>query len=202
MVMGHYATALIPWAYQSNRNLAPFWFILLATQILDFIMIGLVLIGVETIEPSAFLDASFKEMAVDMTYSHDILPVIVLTTVFSGLTYAMFRSGRLALIVAGLLLLHEAMDLLVGFEHFWFGIPSNPEEAGAFGFGLYNSHPFLGILFEAVICIGLLVWYTKKRAEQGQALSRQSSVTLWCVLVGFTGFLLLMANQSLRSLFF
>jgi len=32
MVMGHYATALIPYAYESNRKLAPFWFFLLATQ--------------------------------------------------------------------------------------------------------------------------------------------------------------------------
>ncbi len=34
MVMGHYATALIPYAYDSNRKLAPFWFFLLATQAL------------------------------------------------------------------------------------------------------------------------------------------------------------------------
>jgi len=200
MVMGHYATALIPYAYDSNRKLAPFWFFLLATQVLDFIMVALVLVGVESIEPSGIFDTSFRHMVVDMTYSHDIAPVLFWSLLFAVITGVVFKSLRLAAIVLGLVLLHESMDLLVGFEHFWFGAPES-EDAAVFGFGLYNKAPVLGILVEVAICAGLIVWYVKKRASFGKPISVFSQRLLWGVLVGSTLALLAMANQSLASWF-
>ena len=88
---------------------------------------------------------------------------------------------------------------MVGFEHFWFG---QPESAGApvFGLGLYNKAPVVGILMEAVICAGLIVWYAKKRAVVGKPVPVFSQRLLWTVLVGSTLALLAMANQSLASL--
>ncbi|MEP1471583.1 MAG: hypothetical protein ABJK25_11470 [Halieaceae bacterium] len=200
MVMGHYATALIPYAYESNRKLAPFWFFLLATQALDFIMVTLVVLGVETVEPTGFFDASFRHMVVDMTYSHDIAPALVWSLVFAGIAAIAFKSLKLAAIVLGLTVLHESMDLLVGFEHYWFGLPET-EDAAVFGFGLYNSAPVMGILIEAVICSALIIWYVKKRAATGKPVSTFSQRLLWAVLVGATLGLLAMANQSLASLF-
>ena len=200
MVMGHYATALIPYAYDSNRKLAPFWFFLLATQVLDFIMVALVLVGVESIEPSGIFDTSFRHMVVDMTYSHDIAPVLFWSLLFAVITGVVFKSLRLAAIVLGLVLLHESMDLLVGFEHFWFGAPES-EDAAVYGFGLYNKAPVLGILVEVAICAGLIVWYVKKRASFGKPISVFSQRLLWGVLVGSTLALLAMANQSLASWF-
>jgi hypothetical protein len=200
MVMGHYATALIPYAYKSNRNLAPFWFFLLATQALDFIMLFLVMIGVESVEPGNFFAASFKHMVVDMTYSHDILPVVGWSILFTAITFAVFKSPRLALIVFALTVLHELMDLFVGFEHYWFGAPASAD-ATVFGLGLYNSAPLMGILMELVICVGLLVWYFRKRAVDGAPVSQRSKLILSGVLVGFTAFLLTIANQSLIDLF-
>ncbi len=200
MVMGHYATALIPYAYDSNRKLAPFWFFLLITQVLDFIMVSLVMAGVETVEPSGIFDASFRYMVVDMTYSHDIAPVLVWSVLFAVIAGVVFKSSRLALIVLGLILLHESLDLLVGFEHFWFGQPESAD-AAVFGLGLYNRAPVAGILIEVAICAGLIVWYVKKRASLGKPVSVFSQRLLWAVLVGSTLSLLAMANQSLSSLF-
>ena len=199
MVMGHYATALIPYAYNSNRKLAPFWVFLLATQMLDFIMLLLVMIGVESVEPTNFFEASFRHMVVDMTYSHDILPVLIWSVVFAVLALAIFKSMRLALIVFGLTILHELMDLLVGFEHFWFGA-SSEVDATVFGFGLYNNAPVAGILIEIAICVGLLFWYFRRRAADGEPVSQRSKLILSSVLVGFTAFLLTIANQSLIDL--
>ncbi len=199
MVMGHYATALIPYAYDSNRNLAPFWFFLLVTQALDFLMVALVMLGVETVEPSGIFDTSFRHMIVDMTYSHDIAPALVWSVLFAVVAGVVFKSLRLAAIVLGLIVLHESMDLLVGFEHFWFGIPES-EEAAVFGFGLYNTAPVAGILIEVAICAGLIIWYTRKRASMGKHVSVFSQRLLWGVLVGGTLALLTMANQPLSSL--
>ena len=200
MVMGHYATALIPYAYNSNRKLAPFWFFLLVTQVLDFIMVALVMVGVETVEPSGIFDTSFRHMVVDMTYSHDIAPVLVWSVLFAVVAGVVFKSLRLAAIVLGLILLHESMDLLVGFEHFWFGIPESSEEATVFGLGLYNKAPVAGILIEVAICAGLIIWYVRKRASLGKPISVSSQRLLWGVLVGCTLALLAMANQPLSSL--
>ncbi|MEP5569473.1 MAG: hypothetical protein ABJN62_16645 [Halioglobus sp.] len=197
--MGHYATALIPYAYDSNRKLAPFWFFLLITQVLDFMMVALVMAGVETVEPGGIFDASFRHMVVDMTYSHDIAPVLVWSALFAIIAGVAFKSLRLAAIVLGLILLHESMDLLVGFEHFWFGPPES-EEAAVFGLGLYNTAPVPGILLEVAICTALIIWYVKKRASFGKPVSVFSQRLLWGVLVGCTLALLAMANQSLSSL--
>ena len=200
MVMGHYATALIPYAYESNRKLAPFWFFLLATQMLDFIMVILVISGVESVVPKNFFEASFRHMSVDMTYSHDILPVLGWSLLFAVITLLVFKSSKLAVIVFGLTVLHELMDLLVGFEHFWFGIPE--ESSGTvFGLGLYNSAPVTGIVVELAICAGILAWYFRKRAFDGSPVVRRSKVMLCGVLLGFTTFLIAIADQSLLELF-
>jgi len=195
MLIGHYATALIPYAYESNRRLAPFFVFLILTQILDFIMLALVLVGVESVEPSSFVEASFANMVVDMTYSHDILPVLIIAVVVALIVAALFKSTTMGLWALGLIVLHELMDLLVGFEHYWFGAGET-----VFGFGLYTSAPVMGILIEVAICVGLLVWYLKKRAASGNGLSRAATLILYGVLVGSTASLLLMANQSLGKL--
>lgn len=199
MVMGHYATALIPYAYDSNRKLAPFWFFLLATQALDFIMVALVMTGVESVEPRGIFDASFRHMVVDMTYSHDIAPVLMWCVVFTVVAGLAFKSLKLAAIVLGLTVLHESMDLLVGFEHFWFGPPESAD-ATVYGLGLYNTAPVVGLLIEIAICVGLIIWYVKKRASVGKPVSAFSQRLLWGVLVGCTVALLAMANQPLAAL--
>lgn len=195
MVMGHYATALIPYAYESNRKMAPFYVFLILTQILDFIMVALVWLGIESIEPHSFMDASFANMKVDMTYSHDILPVILITLLVGGATAALFRNWVMGLWAVGLIALHELMDLLVGFEHYWFG----PGET-TYGLGLYTKLPVLGIAIELVICAALLTWYLKRREAAGHQLGRGAKITLFGVLVGATAALLLMANQPLSAL--
>ena len=88
------------------------------------------------------------------------------------------------------------MDLLVGFEHYWFG----PGET-TFGLGLYTKLPVLGITIELVFCAGLLAWYLKRREADGHRLSGGAKTTLVVVLLGFTVALLLMANQPLSELF-
>ena len=54
----------------------------------------------------------------------------------------------------GLTVLHELMDLLAGFEHFWFG--SDTQLGGTvFELGLYNAAPLAGILIELALEHGL-----------------------------------------------
>lgn len=192
MVMGHYATALIPWAYNSQRKVAPFWMLLLAAQFLDFIMLAFVLIGIESITPQDFFQASFLNMRVDMTYSHDLLPVLCWSVGLAVLAGILFKNWLAAVWVFSLCILHELFDIAVGFTHYIFG-----PETTAFGFNLYNTQPITGILIEAIVCFGILTWYFKKRSDQGGPVAKNIKIGLYAILVGITIGLLPMANQPL-----
>ena len=192
MVMGHYATALIPWAYNSQRKVAPFWMLLLAAQFFDFIMIAFVLIGIESVTPEQIFQASFLNMRVDMTYSHDLLPVLGWSVGLAVLAGILFKNWLAAVWVFSLCILHEIFDIAVGFTHYIFG-----PETTAFGFNLYNTQPIMGILIEAIVCFGILTWYLKKRSDQGEAVARNVKIGLYAILVGLTIGLLPIANQPL-----
>ena len=194
MVMGHYATALIPYAYNSQRKLAPFWMFLLAAQFLDFIMIAFVLMGIESLSPHQFFQASFLNMRVDMTFSHDLLPVLgwsVGLAIFAGIVC---KNVLAAVWAFSLCILHELFDLAVGFKHYIFG-----SNTMAFGLNLYNTQPIIGIIIEALVCFGILTWYLKKRSDQGEPLSKNIKIGLYAILVGATVGLLPMANAPLSS---
>ena len=53
---------------------APFWWLLIASNIVDFVMLLLVVVGVERMEPSSVFAATLSNLRVDMTYSHDLIP--------------------------------------------------------------------------------------------------------------------------------
>lgn len=196
MVMGHYATALIPYAYNSQRKVAPFWMFLLAAQFFDFIMIALVLVGIESVTPEQFFQASFLNMRVDMTYSHDLLPVLGWSAglaVFAGIVC---RNVLAVVWVLALCILHELFDTAVGFTHYVFG-----PETTAFGFNLYNTQPVLGIIIEALVCFGILTWYLNKRSGQEATVATNVKIGLYAILVGATIGLLAIANQPLSYYF-
>ncbi|MDF1665906.1 MAG: hypothetical protein P1V97_29385, partial [Planctomycetota bacterium] len=95
-------------------------------------MITFVPLGLETLSPHRFLDASFMNMHSDMPVSHDVLPVLGWTLGFAGVVWALTRNSKAALWCGGLIAFHEILDLVVGFPHRLAG-PETPE----FGLALY-----------------------------------------------------------------
>lgn len=194
MIMGHYVTALIPYAYDSNRKIAPFWIFLLLPQLADFLMLALVFMGYESISPENFFKVSFMNMQAQMHFSHDILPLAITALAISIIVGLLFKSKRLFFIALGLMLLHEALDLLVGFKH-----SISPSHAEAYGFGLYNTMPILGIAIETVLCIIVLAWYLRRRSSLGHPLKSSAKIILWGTLVGTTIAMALIAKIPLAS---
>lgn len=195
MIMGHYVTALIPYAYDSNRKIAPFWLFLLLPQLADFFMLAFVFMGYESISPKNFFNASFMNMQAEMHFSHDILPLAVTALIVSAIVGLLFKNKRLFFIALGLMLLHEVLDMLVGFKHFM-----SPKHTEAFGLGLYNTMPMLGIAFEAIFCIIILFWYLRKRASLGHPLKISAQIILWGTLVGTTIAMALIAKVPLANI--
>ena len=196
MVMAHYATALIAYAYTKKQDLAPFWVFLLASQFLDFMMVFLVFIGIEKVEPSAIFATSFLNMRVDMSYSHDLYPVLLWSVLLAVLLGSVYKKYILGFWVLGLMLMHEFFDFLIGFEHYLFKAGS-----AAFGFNVYNTIPFIGISLEAVLCFILVYWYIDKRQKDGEVFSRKRKLQFYVLFVGFTLALLPIASQPLNAIF-
>jgi len=169
---------------------APFWLYLLAAQFIDFLMLALVTLGLEKLEPGNFLEVAFATMTSDMFISHDIVPVLIWAALFGLAVYAVMRNHVVALWCAALVLAHEVFNLLVGFEHHVLG----PDTA-AVGLNLYNNAPVSGLLIEAGICAGLVFWFCRRRAKRGAPASWRLQIGLYGVLVGSTLATLLIAHR-------
>lgn len=172
MVVGHYAMSLL--AYERHRE-GPLWLFLVAGIFLDLVLITLVLAGVEVMGPGPdALRPEFATMVIDTPYSHDIVPVTFWALVMAGIAYLITRKRAIALWAGGLVLLHEAADLLSGFPHFVFG-PGTPEV----GLGLYFQAPLSALAIELLVSL-ICVWWFCTRTNL--AFKRQLALYLLTVL--------------------
>ncbi|MES2129040.1 MAG: hypothetical protein V4463_17370 [Pseudomonadota bacterium] len=195
MVMGHLATAFVPYQRCRGNAKATLCVFLLAAVGLDFLMLALVAAGIETITPPAFVDTSFSSARTAMDYSHDLVPVLGWALAFAMAVYALKRDRVVSAWCFALVLLHDACDLVVGFEHkLW------NADSPAIGLKLYTSAPVAGLLIETVLCAGVVWWFARQRALCGHTLSRRAHISLYALLVGGTLACLPIANQSLATL--
>lgn len=195
MIAGHYATALVPYELTRKSTGAPFWLYLLAAQFLDLLMLGLVALGLEELAPHNFLEATFASMHAEMFISHDIVPVLGWAALVGLVVWPLFRSGVVALWCAALVVVHEVSDLLVGFQHYVLGT-----DTAGLGLNLYQRAPVTGLLIEALLCAGLVYWFCRHRARQGEPVTPVVQWGLYGVLVGSTLATLPLAHHSLAGL--
>ena len=179
MLMGHYATAVVAYQMTAEKNKkANIWLYLAASQLLDFAMVAFVVLGIESWLPQQ-IGGSLKEVKVDMTYTHDILPVFGWALAAAALTFLLLKDRYVAMWVGALVLGHEVLDLLVGFEHFIFGT-----ETAAVGLGLYHSAPVSGMLIETALCLGILLWFFQRRSKTERPISMKMRIALLATVVG------------------
>ncbi len=176
MIVGHYATALIPRRLQPE---APFWLLLLASNLSDFLWILLGLLGLEAPRPSSLWLATFQNIAVEMPYSHDGLPTLLLAIAFTVLVLILFRNLKTALWCGVLVIVHLLCDLLSGYPHHLAG-----NETAKIGLGLYNTAPHLALFLEALVGGLCVAWYLYDRKKAGLNTSRKTQTLLYLVFVG------------------
>ena len=68
MIVGHYAAAVVPYSRLEGR---PLWLLLVCANVPEFLWLALALAGVEPTSPASLLDATFPNIDVHMTYSHN-----------------------------------------------------------------------------------------------------------------------------------
>jgi hypothetical protein len=194
MIAGHFATALVPYEITRKDHSVPVWVFLLAAQFLDVLMVTLVSLGIEKMEPADAFSVAFNSLQTDMYVSHDALPVLGWATLFGVFTWLVWRTPVVALWCAGLVVFHEVCDLVVGYPH------DVIRGIGPIGMALYLKAPILGFLIEAAMAAGIVFWFCRRRANGGQPVSTGTQVALYAILVGTTLATLPLAKNSLNSL--
>ena len=179
MIIGHYAAALIPYSRLKEH---PFWLLLLCANVPEFLWLLLALFKVEPVSPPSLMDATFQNLQVAMTYSHNLVPGFVQGVVVGGLVYAWFRNRALAFWCGFLTTFHVLSDLVVGFEHQLLG-PTSPRVS----LDTYGTMPHVAVAIELAFSIACVYWYQLSERRRGRALPRSQLVALYAVfIVGVT----------------
>lgn len=173
MIVGHYAAALIP---ASRLKQYPFWLLLLCANVPEFLWLILALLGIEPASPPSLLDASFSNLQVDMTYSHNLLPGLLQGVVVGAIVHAFYRDRSLSLWCGFLAAFHVLCDFVVGFEHQWLHA-----DGATISMNTYGTMPQVAILIELVFSLACVAWYQHTEKRRGAPLSAARAAALYAV---------------------
>ena len=190
MIVGHYAAALVPYSRLEGR---PLWLLLVAANVPEFLWLALALAGVESTNPASLLDATFPNIDVHMTYSHNLIPGLIQGLIVFALVQLIWRDRPLALWCGGLTVVHVLADILVGFKHELLG-PNSPHDT-------YGRAPVLAIAIELVFALGCVYVYLTSEQRRGRPVTRGRSVALYAVFVVGILMWLPATSMSLRQTF-
>jgi hypothetical protein len=195
MMMGHYASALVPWG---KERTFPLWLLLICGQWGDFTWFLLSALGVEPTEPSNPLDMTVANLKVPMFWSHGLVSAALQAAVIAVVVFAVWRRASLALTCGALIIGHVLCDGLVGWKHEVLGPGS-----ARFGLGLFENPGTIlpGFLLEAVFSAACVWFFVRTRTAQGATVSMRARVILYAAFVG--GGLMLAGNAttSMRQMF-
>jgi len=193
MMIGHYATALVA---KDRVPEGALWLFLIASQVADLAMVLLTFAGVESMEPQRFVDVALKGLSVDMTYSHDLIPMLAWAAGMAIFGWIISRSGAVALTCGLLVVVHEAIDLVAGFPHHVMGA-STPR----LGMDLYGHQPELALALEVLLGATCVWFFVRGRRRAGRPLRRSRVVGLYALFIGMPMTFLPMASEPISRFF-
>lgn len=175
MVVGHFATALIP---ATRYPKFPILMFLICSNLADFLWLFLACVGIETPIPTSMWEVTFQHMEVPIMYSHELWFTLLLAPAVFGITYLWFRQKGPALWCGALIFVHLLCDWLSGLEHPIWG-PGTP----CISLNLYGKAPFLAIVIEAFFGVLCVFYYEWNETKQGRPIAPK---TLFCLYAVFT----------------
>ncbi len=193
MLAGHYTTALV--AYQKFPKGTLLYFIL-ASQLQDLLWFTFHYLGLEPTGPSDVLSTTLSNMTVDMLYSHDLLPQIFWLAIIFLIGKVLFKSNKIGLVGAALVLGHFVLDFFSGHPHHIFGA-----ETADVALGLYASNVYLAIGIEAVFIIVALWYFFSQEAKNGVERTSKNKASIIGLFVFGIVFMLVIATTSFRAWF-
>lgn len=193
MIIGHYATALIPYSRHAKTSLLLF---LIAANLNDLLWLVFASVGLEPTSPRNIVDTSFQNLQVVMTYSHDVVPTLVWALVMAGIGYAISKERAVALWCGALVILHLLCDLAAGYEHNVMGPNSM-----VLGTAMYRTSPYLALVIEMVFGGLCVLAFVAMEKRQGRPVSAKRQAVLFGVFIGGVALWLPTAATPMRELF-
>jgi hypothetical protein len=192
MLAGHYSTALLANQKFGKGTLLYF---LMASQLQDFLWFIFHYFGLESTLPSDALNATLSNMTVNMLYSHDLIPQLFWILIVFTIGKLAFKSTKIGLVGAGLLIGHFVLDFFSGHPHHIFGADTH-----AVGLGLYATNVYLAIAIEAVFSTVALWYFFKEEGKNGRQRTAKNKASIIGVFVFGILFMLSIATTSFREL--
>jgi hypothetical protein len=193
MLAGHFTTALIAKQKFPKGTLLYF---LIISQLQDFLWFTFHYLGLELTNPTDAFDATLSNMAVEMLYSHDLLPQLFWLSIVFLVGKLLFKSTKIGLVSVVLVTIHFVLDFFSGHMHHVFG--ADTMEAGL---GLYATNPYLAILIEALFSIGAMWYFFRKESEKRIIRTTKNKIAIISVFAYGIIFMLLIATKSFREIF-
>ena len=192
MLAGHFTTALI--AKQKYPKGALLYFLILS-QLQDLLWFTFHYLGLETTTPSDAFDATLSNMAVDMLYSHDLVPLLFWLAIVFIIGKLIFKSTQIGIVSMFLIGIHFVLDFFSGHMHHVFG--AGTTEAGL---GLYAASPYIAILIEAIFSAVALWYFFTEETKNGVTRTTSNKIAIIAVFGYGLIFMLLIATRSFREL--
>ena len=193
MLAGHYATALV--AYQKYPKGTLLYF-LIASQLQDFLWFIFHYLGLERTGPNDVLDTTVSNMAVNMLYSHDLIPLIVWLIIIFSIGKLIFKENKIGLVGVALVLGHFVLDFFSGHPHHIFGL-----DTGSVGLGNYATNVYQAIGIEAIAIVVILWYFFNQESKNGIMRSFKNKASIIGLFVFGILFMLSIATTSFRELF-
>lgn len=194
MLAGHFTTALI--AHQKFPIKGALLFFLVASQLQDLLWLSFHYLGLEPTVPADLFNVTLKGIAVDMVYSHDLLPQLAWMALTFLVGRVLFKQNGIAIAGALLVLGHYLLDLVSGYPHHVFGADTHEV-----GLGLYYSNVYLAILIEVVFIAITMGYYFMIDSGSSKPRSTKNRLQIAGLFVFGIGFLLIIATVSFRKWF-
>jgi len=192
MLAGHYATALI--AYQKFPKGTLLYF-LIASQLQDMLWFTFHYLGLERTTPNDVFDTTVSNMAVNMLYSHDLVPLLAWLLIIFLIGKFVFKSNTIGLVGSALVLGHFVLDFFSGHPHHIFGL-----DTGTVGLGNYATNVYQAIGIEAVAIVGLLWYFFSQEQKHGIQRTTKNKASIIGLFVFGVVFMLSIATTSFREL--
>ena len=193
MLAGHYTTALV-----ANQKFpkGTLLFFLIASQLQDLLWFTFHYLGLERTEPTDVFNTTISNMAVDMLYSHDLIPQIIWVGIIFLIGKFLFKNTKIGLAGAALVVGHFVLDMFSGHPHHVFGA-----ETQAVGLGNYATNVYQALAIEAVFIIVALWYFFSQEAKNGIQRTTKNKASIIGLFVYGVVFMLSVATVSFRELF-
>ena len=169
MLAGHFALAAV---VKSRQPQVPLWALMLSTQLLDVVFVGLYAAGIEGLRSVDGGPAGYGELIITADYSHSLVGALGISLVAALVT--MIAWGRRnGIIIGAMVFSHWILDLVVHRADMAV-LPGNSGGLPRLGLGLWEW-PWVSAAIElAMILVGAFLYYhaamrTAIKAERAEA---------------------------------